>query len=100
MERKSKIDMSGLNEKHVQILWQTMYDILSEKGKLGNYQIVVKNTRKKWKVGVTNEKTKIRQKQNLQFYRTSYNKNNRIFIIRNRLIFYSIIYIRKLYNSL
>lgn len=49
MERKSKIDMSGFNEKHVQILWQTMYDILSEKGKLGNYQIVVKNTRKKVK---------------------------------------------------
>ena len=64
MERKSKIDMSGFNEKHVQILWQTMYDILSEKGKLGNYQIVVKNTRKKWKVGVTNEKKKARQRQN------------------------------------
>ena len=47
MERKPKVDMSGFNEKHVQILWQTMYDILSEKGKLGNFQIVVKNTRKK-----------------------------------------------------
>lgn len=43
----SKVDMTGFNEKHVQIIWQTLYDILSERGDLGNYQIVVKNVRKK-----------------------------------------------------
>ena len=47
MEEKSKVDISGFNEKHAQILWQTLYDILAEKGELGNYQIIVKNTRKK-----------------------------------------------------
>lgn len=44
--KQSKVNMSGFNEKHVQILWQTLYDILAEKGKLGNYQITVKNVRK------------------------------------------------------
>lgn len=47
MEIKSTVDMSGFNENHVQILWQTMYDILSENGKIGDYQVVVKDTRKK-----------------------------------------------------
>ena len=46
MEKESKVDMSGFNEKHAQILWQTLYDILSEKGEIGNYQIIVKDTRK------------------------------------------------------
>ena len=45
--KQSKVNMSGFNEKHVQILWQTLYDILAEKGELGNYQIIVKNVRKK-----------------------------------------------------
>lgn len=47
MKEKSKVDMSGFNEKHAQILLQTLYDILAEKSELGNYQIIVKNTRKK-----------------------------------------------------
>lgn len=47
MKKENKVDMSGFNEKHAQILWQTLYDILAEKGELGNYQIIVKNTRKK-----------------------------------------------------
>ena len=46
MKKKSNIDMSGFNEKHAQILWQTLYDILAEKGKLGNYQIIVKTQEK------------------------------------------------------
>lgn len=60
MKKENKVDMSGFNEKHAQILWQTLYDILAKKGELGNYQIIVKNTRKKIKVG---EKTW--KKQNL-----------------------------------
>lgn len=43
----SKVDITGFNEKHVQIIWQTLYDILSERGDLGNNQIIVKNVRKK-----------------------------------------------------
>lgn len=44
---ESKVDMSGMTEKHIQILWQTMYDILSEKGDLGSYKVIVTNVRKK-----------------------------------------------------
>ncbi len=46
-EKEIKVDMSSFNERHAQILLQTMYDILSEKGELGNQQIIVKNVRKK-----------------------------------------------------
>ncbi len=42
-----RVDISGINSKHIQQLWQTLYDILSEKGNLGNYEIIVKNVRKK-----------------------------------------------------
>lgn len=47
MKKESKVDVSGFKEEHAQILWQTLYDILAEKGELGNYQIVVKNIRNK-----------------------------------------------------
>ena len=42
-----KVDISEINTKHIQQLWQTLYDILSERGDLGNYEIIVKNVKKK-----------------------------------------------------
>ena len=42
-----KVDISGLKTNHIKILWQTLYDILSERGELGNYEIIVKNVKKK-----------------------------------------------------
>lgn len=44
---ESKVDMSGITEEHIKTLWQTLYDILYERGDLGDYQITVKNVRKK-----------------------------------------------------
>lgn len=52
---ESQVDMSGFNEKHVQIIWQTLYDILSERGDLGDNQIIVKNVRKTQKTSWQNK---------------------------------------------
>ncbi len=45
--QREKIDMSGITDKHIQTLWQTMYDILYERGELGDHQIIVKNIKRK-----------------------------------------------------
>lgn len=44
---EAEVDISGMTDKHVQILWQTLYDILYERGELGDKQIIVKSVRKK-----------------------------------------------------
>ena len=41
--KNSKVDMTGITDKHIQTIWQTFYDILYERGELGNNQIIVKN---------------------------------------------------------
>lgn len=45
--QKPKVDISGMTDKHVQTLWQTLYDILYERGELGDKQIIVTGVRKK-----------------------------------------------------
>ena len=43
----AKVDMSGLKAENIKSLWQTFYDILYERGELGNCQITVKNVERR-----------------------------------------------------